>query len=604
MSNAKNQSLPSWDLTQYYQSHTDSAIDSDLISAQTLVAEFVTSYKGKVGELTASQLFVALTQQEKVLVSLFKPSYYLHTIYEGGGEDVAEIGKKQVSINEQTTVIANELAFWDVELSARKDLLELSQSQELMKFSYILKQTHEQAKYVLSEEVEKVLNLKSLTSSEAWSKLYTDMKGKIEVTHDFGDGEKVYRTPDLSVKLMDTNREVRKQAWSLIAGAYEKNEDIVLEAYNNILLDCKIRDSLRGFKDCEDSKLLSNQVSRKVVDSLIDSITRHAVYYQDYLKVKQQILGVESMYYYDVNAEIGFEGVDGLEYSWEDCQKIILEAFETFDTDFAAIAREFFEKHWIDAVGRKQKYGGAFMSDFAPEYHPVILCNFKGRFEDILTVAHELGHGIHSVLMNRKQTYLNCHYAMTVAEIASLCCETVVFNALIKNVTDPKLRLKLLCTKFEQEAGNIFIGGLGRYLFERDAHVTYRAKGPLSKEQVREMWLKNYYGAMFGDVVVPGDGAEFTWQGVAHFTYIFYNYVYASGSLISSSIFKVLQEQPEKIDVYKEMLALGGSVSPVELLKHMDMDIEQPEFWDIGFKILIHQLKEIQTIWAEINVKV
>ncbi len=593
--------LPTWDLTQYYQSYTDTAIDSDLSAAKEQVQEFVVRYKGNVGNLSATELHKALTFQEQVLISLYKPVYYLHTLYEGGGEDVSKIGKKQVGINEQTTVIANDLAFWDVELSARKDLLELSQTSELAEFAYILEQTNEQAKHILSEEVEKVLNLKSLTSSEAWSKLYTDMKGKIEVTHDFGDGEKVYRTPDLGVKLMDSDREVRKQAWALITGAYEKNEDIVLEAYNNILLDCKIRDSLRGFEDCEDSKLLSNQVSRKVVDSLIDSIQRHAVHYQDYLKVKQEILGIDTMNYYDVSAEIGFDGVAELEYSWDDCQKIILDAFEKFDLDFASIAREFFEKNWIDAIDRKQKYGGAFMSDFAPEYHPVILCNFKGRFEDVLTVAHELGHGIHSVLMNRKQSYLNCHYAMTVAEIASLCCETVVFDALIKDVTDPKLKLKLLCTKFEQEAGNIFIGGLGRYLFEREAHTTYRNQGPLSNEQVRELWLRNYYGSMFGDTVKPGDGAEFTWQGVAHFTSVFYNYVYASGLLISSSIYKVLEENPSKISLYKEMLSLGGSVSPVELLKKIDMDIEQPEFWDIGFKIFISHLEEIQTLWASVK---
>jgi oligoendopeptidase F len=241
------------------------------------------------------------------------------------------------------------------------------------------------------------------------------------------------------------------------------------------------------------------------------------------------------------------------------------------------------------------------MSDYAPQYHPVILCNFKGKFDDILTVAHELGHGIHSVIMNKKQSYFNTHYAMMVAEIASLCCETVVIDKLVETITDPKLKLKLLCDKVEQETGNIFVGGLGRYVFEKKMHETYRAQGPISQAQVREMWLEQYFGQMYGDTVVPAENAEYSWQSVAHFTYIFYNYVYASGLLISSSIYEVLRGDASKIGVYKEILGLGGSVSPVNLLKKLDLDIEKPEFWGIGFGLLESKIDEIERLVQEIG---
>jgi oligoendopeptidase F len=585
--------LPSWDLTQYYVFHKDRAIFTDLESIKAELEGFANKFRGKVGELSATELLVAIKLQEDLIVRLYKPSYFLGTSYEAGGDQVDEINGVMVKVEEMTTNLANLMVFWDVELSKRNDLNELSKSQELKEYRYMLERTALEAKHTLSEEVEKVLNLKSLTSNHAWSKLYTDMKGKIEVKHDFGDGEKTYRTPDLGDKMMSTNREVRSKAFELLTGEYEKNEEIVLEAYNNILLDTKIRDSLRGFEDCEDAKLLSNQVSREVVDSLIGSIKNHTKYYQEYLGIKKDLLKMDEMRSYDVGADIDF-GAEEKEYSWQECQNIILDAFGKFDADFERIAKQFFDNNWIDAQVRPRKYGGAFMSDFAPQFHPVILCNYKGKMEDILTVAHELGHGIHSVLMNRKQAYFNTHYAMTVAEIASLCCETVVFNALFEQATDPKLRLKLLCTKIEQEAGNIFTGGLGRYVFERDMHTTYRKQGPISKEQVREMWLNDYYGTMFGDSVVPTKGSEYVWQGTAHFTNIFYNYVYASGLLISSSIFEVLKTDPSKVSMYKEMLADGGSISPVELLQKIDMDIEKPEFWDIGFKLFVARLDQIK----------
>jgi oligoendopeptidase F len=554
-------SLPSWNLSQYYSSHKDPAIFEDLTLVKSEIQYFSKTYKGNVATLSASQIHNALEEQQEILVKLNKPNYFLMLCYEAGGSEVESVGQIKTKAEEIIANLSNELVFWDVELAKRSDLIELSKTSELAEYSYLLERTAKDAKHILSEEAEQILNLKSLTSNTAWSKLYTDMKGKIQVTYDFGDGEKIYRTPDLSDKMMSPDRIVRAKAWELLTGEYQKNEEIVLEAYNNILLDCKIDDSLRGFADCEDSKLLQNQVSRQTVNNLITSIQNHTNIYREYILLKQEILGIEKMNYYDVSAQISFDGIEEKEYSWEECREIILDAFKNFDSDFARIAQQFFDENWIDAQVRERKYGGAFMADFAPGFHPVILCNYKGKLEDILTVAHELGHGIHSVLMNEKQKYLNTHYSMTVAEIASLCCETIVFNALLQNTTDPKHKLKLLCIKIEQETGNIFIGGLGRYLFERKMHEMYRESGPISKEQVRELWLEKYFKSMFEDTINVGHGGEFTWQSVAHFTSIFYNYVYASGLLISSGIFQILQQDKTQIEIYKAMLGSGGSLA-------------------------------------------
>jgi oligoendopeptidase F len=589
--------LPSWDLSQYYSSHKDQAIYNDLEHAKNQIAEFVARYRGKVAILTSSELLEGFATLNDILVLLHKPTRYLLLAYEAGGDNIDEISQASTQVGELTTNISNELTFWEVELAGRPDLVDLARDEVLVEYSYLLHKTAQKAKHMLSEEVEKVLSLKSLSSIQAWGKLYNDMKAKISVEYDFGDGLKTYRTADLRDKAMDPDRLIRQKATELQNQSYKTNEAIVLESYNNILLDRKVEDSLRGFGDPEDAKLIENEVSRAFVDNLVGVIKENTPFYQKYLGLKREMLGVDTMYSYDVSAGISFAGVDDVVYTWEDCKRIILESFAGFDEDFYLVAKDFFEKNWIDAANRNRKYGGAFMADFAPGFHPVILVNFKGKFEDILTVAHELGHGIHSVLMNRKQSYLNSSYSMTVAEIASLCCETIVFDKLLESVTDPKTKLKLLAIKVEEEAGNIFTGGLGRYLFERKMHETYRQQGPILPDQVRDFWLKEYYGSIFGDSISIAPDSEYLWQSVAHFTYIFYNYVYASGLLISSSIYEVLAEKPGNIDIYKEMLSLGGSVSPVDLLKKLELNIEDRVFWEQGFVLFKKRIGDVEKQW-------
>jgi oligoendopeptidase F len=596
-----NTTLPTWDMTQFYADFRDPQMMKDLEAVKIGFDEFARVYRGRVGALTAAEMADALRLEEKLVVELQKPGYYLHLLYEMGGTELEEIKKISTQIDERATLIGNEMAFWGVELSARKDLNELALEPELANYRYHLERTALLARYVLSEDVEKVLSLKSMTSFDSWATLYTDMKSKIEVEHDFGDGLKKHRVPDLSDKMKSSDRGVRETAWKLLTSEYQKTEETVLNAYNNIMLDKKINDGLRGFTTAQEARTINNQVTQEVVDSLIDSISKNVGVYRRYVGIKQKLLGVDKMQYFDMMADVSFDGLEEKEYSWLDAQEIILKAFGEFDEEFATIAKQFFDNNWIDALDRPRKNGGAFMSDFAPQYHPVILVNFKGKFEDIMTIAHELGHGIHSMLIHKKQTLINNDYPMIVAEIASLCCETVVFDKLLETITDPRLKLKLLCDKVEQETGNIFIGGLGRYLFERKMHEIFRAEGPISAEQVRALWLQEYYGSMFGDTLEPGVGGEYTWQGTAHFTYLFYNYVYASGLLISSSIYEVLRGSPVKVAVYKSMLESGGSISPVDMLKMLDLEIEKPEFWDIGFGLLEAKVEMIERLALEVK---
>jgi oligoendopeptidase F len=593
--------LPSWNLNAYYTSPTDDQINTDLATAEQEVHKYKEKYRGRIGNLTPNGLLEAIEEVQKICVILNKPGYYYHLLYEAGGELVDDIGQIRKIIDERTTMITNKLAFFDVELCARKDLLELAESSELATYAHYLKIVSKNAKYILSEDVEKVLALKSLTSGEAWAQFYTDQKAKIEVELTINGVTQTYNVPGLMDLLKNTDREVRRIAFEALGQAYKNNEENVLDAYNNLIQDKKINDTLRGYQDAEEAKLLSNQISQSFVDSLVETCKDKVAWNQRYFRLKNEILGLEDPAWYDAYAQQPGDEKDDQSISWEKCQEIILETFGQFHPRFAEIAKEAFDNNWIDAQLRSRKYGGAFCSSFAPGFHPVILCNYKNKLVDVSTVAHELGHLIHSVLTEENQSLWNCNYTMSMAEIASLCCETIVFERLYSELTEPRAKLRLLCEKIEEESGNIFMGGLGRYTFESKVHKLFRERGALSKDIIRDLWLQENFVQVYGDVYNYPEECKYTWQSVAHFTYIFYNYVYASGLLISSAIYQVIKDDEVKKGIYIDILRAGGSDSPANLMSKLGLDIESGDFWQIGFKIFEDKIEEAERLWAEVK---
>jgi oligoendopeptidase F len=595
--------ITNWSLTQYYDSIYDPRLQSDTQKAQTAVDEYVQKYRGRISNLTPNGMLQAITEIEEICVLINKPCYFLQLTYEAGGDNLEEVAKIQSIFDEKSTLINNQLAFFDVEICGRSDLVELSESEELVKYKHYLEIVAINAKYILSEDVEKVMALRSLTGIDAWSRLYTDQKGKIEIELNIYGTKKKYNVPGLMDLLKSSDRDIRKLAFEALSSCYQDNEELVLEAYNNIMMDKKITDNLRGFANAEESKLVSNQISAEFVQSLVDTCKSKTDWVQRYYRLKNKILGISDPQFFDHYAQIPVGEIKEQEFQWEDCKKIILETFESFHPRFAQIASEAFENNWIDGNLRKRKYSGAFCSSYAPGYHPVILCNYKNKFVDVSTVAHELGHLIHSVLTQENQSLWNCNYTMSMAEIASLCCETIVYEKLFSQVTDKQLKLKLLCEKIEEEAGNIFSGGLGRYTFESKIHAQFRETGAISKEQIRELWLNENFVQVYGDVYNYPEGCQYSWQSVAHFTYIFYNYVYASGLLISSSIYEIIKNSPEHKEIYIQILSAGGSLSPKDMLAKLGLDIESSQFWNIGFKIFEDKIIEAENLFAQIQAE-
>ncbi len=605
----QNLELPSIELTQFYSSINDPRIQEDLSNVDVELQSFQSKYKGKAAELKASELLEAIVQYEAILINLGKPSYYLSILYELGGPDVDQVNSMQVRVDEQTIILQNKIIFFEVELSKRVDLNEILQDPILSSYKHYLEMVGAYAKHTLSEESEQLLSLKELSGNQAWSKFYTDQKAKISVEYDFGKGVKKHSTVELSEIIQGQDRTARAKAFELLTKACKEREENSLEAFNNIILDKKVNDNLRGYKFASESKLISNQINQSFVDSLVATAQDKVSIVRDYYKLKFDIIGIEDPQWYDVSAPTipATEGLipeSDITYDWNECKQIIVENFSKFHPRFGEIAVEAFEKNWVDAVSRERKYGGAFCSSFAPDYDPLILVNYKNKLSSVSTVAHEMGHLVHSVLTQESQSYLNCNYTMSMAEIASLACETVVFEKMYETITNPYLKLKILCEKIEEEILNIYEGGVARYNFETAMHGEFRENGTISKEKARELWLTQKYKDVYGDIVSLNEGCEHTWQLVAHFTYSFYNYVYASGLLTSNAIYEIIKDDELKKEIYVNILCSGGNAWPKDLLSKLDLDIESTEFWKIGFKPLEDKLVLAQKLWKELKCEI
>lgn len=595
-----SEKLPSWDLTAYYKDYKDAAIKSDLVKAAKEVKSFVNKYRGKVSDLSEKGVGEFLKDYQEVYEVLYKAQYYLMHVYDVGGESVEEIEQLLTQITGETAQIATGLVFVTRELMDREDLAELIKSVDLSEYSYYFERLLLDKKHTLSEEVEQVIALKDVTGFDAWAKYYKDQTSKIDIEGDLEGELKKYRFPDLVQLMKHNDRSIRKAAYELRAQALAEKEENVLAAYNNVLMERKLSDELRGYKSAEEQKANTNQVTQEFVDSLIVALQEKQPMVKRMLKLKQEMLGLdEKMHMYDVSAVVNLTGGDK-KYSWSEAKKIILDAFGEFDPEFRKIATMFFDNNWIDAdPSLKRRRSGAYQSDFTPNFHPIIFTNYQGTMTDVITLAHELGHGIHSYLMMSNQCLINCEYPMSTAEIASTACETVVFNKLYESLDSLPEKLNLLAWKIDTDAIILFQVGIGRYMFEKKAHEKFRKDGPLSVEYIRELCTQEVYAMIYGDLVEYDEGTGHNWQYVAHNIYIFYNYVYASGNLLALSIYNLISQDNSKLEIYKDMLKSGGSMSPKDLLAKLGLDIETPGVWESGFEQVENSLALAEELWEE-----
>jgi oligoendopeptidase F len=460
---------------------------------------------------------------------------------------------------------------------------------EMAEYRHYLEMLRRFKPHTLSEKEEQLLNQKHLTGSSAFEQLYQELTGSLrfkltidEEEHELTDGE-------VMALLRHPDRDLRERAFTTFLQTHANHSLVLTSVFNNILLDHKIDCELRHYDDVVMPTHLANEIAPQTVEAMMQTVEHHYPLAQEYFRLKARLLGVEKLKNTDLYAPIEAEAE---KIPFAQARELIVTAFGRFSEPFAAIASDFFSQRWIDAEVRSGKRGGAFCAAFSPRHHPYVLCSYNGTSRDVSTVAHELGHGIHYSL-SRRQNLFNYDAPLVLAETASVFAEIVLTRHLLSQTKNSAARRALLCDLLEEIYGTVFRQtALTR--FEMVAHQQRRA-GQLTAEDIGVLWLQEQE-KLFGSSVEMISAYRWGWTYISHFIHSrFYCYSYSFGELLTLALFqRYLDEGAAFVPGYISLLESGGSQRPERALAHLGIDINQPEFWDQGFRVIEGFLDELQ----------
>ena len=583
-----------WDLSDLYDGGDDPRLDADVQEAEGAAAAFRDRYYGKVAELSAAELRAAIEERERVESILTRAIYYAHLRFATDMADpsrgalVAKLTEKGAALDTQLLFFGLEIA--DLEDDAAEALIE---HDELEKWRHWLRSLRKFRPYLLSEPEEKIVTEKSVSGVSAWGRLYEELLGAIRVDL---DGDEIGLEEAMS-KLYSGDRDLRRRSAEAISESLAPGLRTRVYVFNTIVVDKSIDDRLRGYETWISSRNLRNETSDEAVQALVDATTARYDVPQRYYRLKAKLVGLDKLTFYDRFAPIA---EDTTTVSWQDAKDTVLGAYADFSQDTGDIVERFFDDSWIDAAVRENKRTGAFCATTIPDRHPYILMNFTGDRRSVLTLAHELGHGLHGVLSNPLGLF-NADTPLTTAETASVFGEALTFKRLLALEEDPRRRLNLLAGRLEDAIATVF-RQITMNRFEDAAHNERRSEGELSIERIEELWLETQR-AMFGESV-DIDGYGTWWSYIPHFMSTpGYVYAYAYGFLFALAIFRRYEEEGDPmVEPYLEVLRLGGSKSPEELAQIVGLDLTDAGIWDGGIEALSAELDEAEALANEIGL--
>ncbi|MCI0458520.1 MAG: M3 family oligoendopeptidase, partial [Gemmataceae bacterium] len=499
---------------------------------------------------------------------------------------------------EQWTVINKHLIFFDLEWvkladePARRVLADAP----LAKYRHHLEHKRIYRPHVLSEPEEKVLDDKSITGRSAFVRLFDETVAAIRYPFEYEGKVEMLPLQQLNAKLFEPERAVRQAAAEAWTRGLKEHGRLLTYIFNTLVLDHKVDSELRHYDTPMTPRNLANEISPAAVDALMTAVERHHDTVQRYYRLKARLLNIGQLYDYDRYAPVL---ADMPKCDWPTARRIVQESYEVFSPRAGTVIREFFDRRWIDAALRDGKRSGAFSSSAVPSVHPYILMNYTDRLRDVMTLAHELGHGLHQYL-SRGVGYLQCDTPLTTAEMASVFGEMLTFDRLLKLYPDPKTRLALLCSKIEDGFATVF-RQVVLTRFEQALHQARREKGELTAEQINELWLAANR-PMHGEVVQLTDGYGWWWMYIGHFIRSpFYCYAYAYGELLVRALVRKYKEEGEAfVPKYLELLAAGGSDAPHVLLGKLGVDVNDPAFWELGLRLLGDMVTQAEALAAEL----
>jgi oligoendopeptidase F len=590
---SKAAKLPEWNLADLYSGIAAPEVTRDLAKMDAECVAFETDYKGRLAEHTAKDgggqwLAEAVRRYEAIDDLAGRLGSYAGLIHAGDSVDPA-ITKFYGDVSERLTAASVHLLFFALELNRVDDAVidRAMQTPELGHYRPWIEDLRKDKPYQLEDRVEQLFHEKSQSGYAAWNRLFdqtiSGLRFKVS-------GKELAIEPTLSL-LQDRAPEKRKAAGQALATTFKANERTFALITNTLAKDKEISDRWRGFQDVADSRHLNNRVEREVVDALVGSV--RAAYPRlshRYYALKAHWFKKKKLAHWDRNAPLPFAATGSI--AWPDARNMVLTAYRGFSPEMATIAERFFTDRWIDAPVRPGKAPGAFSHPTTPSAHPYVLMNYQGKPRDVMTLAHELGHGVHQVLA-AKNGALMAPTPLTLAETASVFGEMLTFKRLLAQITSVRQRQALLAGKVEDMI-NTVVRQIAFYSFERAVH-TERRNGELTAERIGELWL-NVQGESLGPAIDIRPGYENFWMYIPHFIHSpFYVYAYAFGDCLVNSLYAVYENaQAGFAERYLAMLAAGGTKHYSELLKPFGLDAKDPKFWDGGLSVIAGMIDELE----------
>ena len=579
-----------WDLEHLVDGEGAAGVDRLLDEASERADAFAARYAGHVGELDGAGVAAALDELAELHEIAGRAGNYAGLRFAADTLDPAN-GALMQRAEERATGIETTLLFFDLEWAALDDAraAELTAADGLDRYRHHLRTLRLYRPHLLSEPEEKVMTEKAITGRNAWARLFSEQMSAVEVDLP-GEAEPVQLEVALS-RLMAPDRELRRSAQDAVTQALAPGLRTRAFIFNTLLHDKAVDDRLRTFPSWISSRNLSNEASDESVAALVEAVRAAYDIPQRWYRVKADLLGLDKLADYDRMAPVAEE--DEEEYDWPTARSMVLDAYGSFARELGDGARRFFDERWIDAPVRSGKRGGAFCAYTVPSVHPYVLLNYTSRRRDVLTLAHELGHGLHAALARPRGPF-EMGTPLTLAETASVFGETIVFGRLLEQAPTPASRLSLLAESLEGSIATVF-RQVAMNRFEDAVHTARRDEGELAVDRFGELWVASQH-ELLGDAVEITDNYHSWWSYIPHFISTpGYVYAYAYGQLLALSVYARYLEQGEPfVPRYLELLAAGGSRTPEELGAIVGIDLADPEFWSRGLALVRNQLEEAE----------
>src|SRR3954465_7392910 len=585
--------LPEWNLADLYAGLDDPEIKRDLDRADAYSAAFEQDFKGKLAAMAdepdaGAKLAQAGTRYEQLDDLLGRLISYAGLIHAGNTIDPAR-AKFYGDVQERITNASTHLLFFVLELN-RIDDAKLDAAMADPKLGHYrpwLEDIRKEKPYQLEDRIEQLFHEKSTTAYSAWNRLFDETIATLRFKV---GGKSLAIEPTLNL-LQDPSEKTRKAAAQALAKTFKENLRQFALITNTLAKDKEISDRWRGFADVADARHLSNRFEPEVVDALVTAV--RAAYPRlshRYYGLKARWFGKKRLAHWDRNAPLPKVATRAI--AWSEAQATVLTAYGAFSSDMAAIAEKFFKNNWIDAPVRPGKAPGAFAHPTVPSAHPYVLLNYQGKPRDVMTLAHELGHGVHQVLAAPNGP-LMAPTPLTLAETASVFGEMLTFRRLLEQTGNPVQRKAMLAAKVEDMI-NTVVRQIAFYSFERKVHLE-RRKGELTAEQLGELWM-SVQDESLGPAIRLGEGYENFWTYIPHFVHSpFYVYAYAFGDCLVNSLYGVYQNANQGfVERYFAMLSAGGTKHHSELLAPFGLNARDPAFWQIGLSMIEGLIKELE----------